>query len=201
MVNPIIWTTIHDIAKKNGYHSLANKFWGYTCKGIHTCGCGDGIINIDPLSNTAICPECASEIKWPDWRLCPECGYELKCKCGGFKQEMVIPKPILDELHEIITSPPSWIFNRQTSLGDYNNHIIYFIQAGETIKIGITRNLETRLKSLQVGNAHELIVLKTIDGTKQTEELIHHHFRDYNMNGEWFSGKIKSMIERGEIGV
>ena len=67
---------------------------------------------------------------------------------------------------------------------------LYFIQAGKDgpIKIGITNDIEKRLKSLQTANSKKLEVLyytKT-SSPRKSEKLLHDHFRENNINGEWF---------------
>lgn len=66
--------------------------------------------------------------------------------------------------------------------------MIYFIRRGEDgpVKIGFTTNLDKRLASLQGGNAEKLTVIRTMDGDKETERVLHGYFADQRLHGEWF---------------
>jgi len=69
---------------------------------------------------------------------------------------------------------------------------IYFIQCGNTIKIGITSDVEKRLNDLQVANPVKLKVLLTLRGTNQDERILHRRFRKYLIRGEWYK-KCKAL--------
>jgi predicted GIY-YIG superfamily endonuclease len=77
--------------------------------------------------------------------------------------------------------------------------MIYFITDNNGfIKIGVTDDLEARLKQLQTGNPHRLSVIRTISTRQirkytdyEVENALHFHFRKYNAdkennNSEWF---------------
>lgn len=68
--------------------------------------------------------------------------------------------------------------------------MIYFIQDRERnhIKIGFTAgdNAEVRRQALQTGNSSRLVVLFTMDGTKQDETNLHNQFSESRECGEWF---------------
>ncbi len=68
------------------------------------------------------------------------------------------------------------------------SRFIYFIQEGDNgpIKIGSTRNLKSRLPSLQTGSAKKLRVLGTMRGGNALESLLHQGFAEYRISGEWF---------------
>lgn len=73
---------------------------------------------------------------------------------------------------------------------------LYFIQAEEQgpIKIGIAKNVENRLKSLQSSNPEKLKVLKKFklssrDKAKELELRFHRFFRHTRIIGEWFRYK------------
>jgi hypothetical protein len=65
----------------------------------------------------------------------------------------------------------------------------YFIQAGPDgdIKIGISQDPESRRRTLQTGNARQLVILAAIAG--DFERHFHHRFRRFRLNGEWFRGE------------
>ena len=67
--------------------------------------------------------------------------------------------------------------------------ITYFIKCNEFTKIGITDNIFSRLKALQIGNPYQLEVVKTLIGNH--ERKLHKKFEDKQVviNGlvtEWF---------------
>lgn len=68
------------------------------------------------------------------------------------------------------------------------NHVVYFIQDTNSgpIKIGITKDIQTRFGELQRSSPIPLKILKTINGEKELEDQIHKHFKHLQQHGEWF---------------
>jgi DNA-binding XRE family transcriptional regulator len=64
--------------------------------------------------------------------------------------------------------------------------MLYFIQQDQFIKIGYTRDIKSRLSSLQVSSPIKLKVLALMDGTISDEEKMHKMFKHLSVNGEWF---------------
>lgn len=64
--------------------------------------------------------------------------------------------------------------------------MIYFVKAGQFLKIGISENPEKRVRELQIGNPHKLELLGTIPGDEQDETEIHNAFSDHHSHGEWY---------------
>ena len=77
---------------------------------------------------------------------------------------------------------------------------IYFIQSGENgpIKIGITRDVEARLKALQTAHPETLKLLGVRGGDTQDEASWHRRFHRQRLRGEWFrpSTRLLRAIER-----
>lgn len=75
---------------------------------------------------------------------------------------------------------------------------IYFIDGGEHIKIGFTTSLQRRMVQLNTGAPSGVKLLHLEPGTLQTEKLLHRHFADLRVNGEWFkkSPVLLAHIER-----
>ena len=65
---------------------------------------------------------------------------------------------------------------------------VYFFQGADTgrIKIGISDNPQSRLKSLQ--SSEKLTILKQIEGGEQVERQLHSKFKHLRLHGEWFEG-------------
>jgi len=68
--------------------------------------------------------------------------------------------------------------------------LLYYIQAQNgLVKIGITRNLPSRLASLQSSSPILLRVVRTFDSkyVPQWEIFWHKLFKDFRVRGEWFN--------------
>lgn len=78
---------------------------------------------------------------------------------------------------------------------------IYFIQGenGGAIKIGFTKNIESRLKTLQTSYPDILKVLCLIPGNESKERKLHEKFYDIKLNGEWFKPTEKIFKEIEEL--
>lgn len=69
-----------------------------------------------------------------------------------------------------------------------NTGYIYFIQMGfmGPIKIGLTKDIDKRLVSLQTGSPYPLRLLSWTPGNEETEKYVHDLYRDHRLEGEWF---------------
>lgn len=80
---------------------------------------------------------------------------------------------------------------------------VYLIRDGETslYKIGITHNLENRLKQLngnQSPNEKHIVFSIEVINAKPTEEILHNKYKKYNHRYEWFclnDKQVESVIE------
>jgi len=68
---------------------------------------------------------------------------------------------------------------------------VYFAQAQDTkaIKIGYSRNVQGRLKSLQTSNASTLVLLGCIVGPPELEKQWHLKLKHAQLRSEWFAPK------------
>lgn len=64
--------------------------------------------------------------------------------------------------------------------------MVYFMKAGQRVKIGYTTGLKKRVADLQTAIADRIIVLLTIPGDQTLERLLHEKFAKYRLQGEWF---------------
>jgi Meiotically Up-regulated Gene 113 (MUG113) protein len=65
--------------------------------------------------------------------------------------------------------------------------LVYFIQSGNAIKIGSTRNLLQRACILQDHNPNPIKILGVYEPAKRdTERKIQQTFKEFHMFGEWF---------------
>ena len=63
---------------------------------------------------------------------------------------------------------------------------VYFVMSDGFIKIGVSAQLRLRLADLQTGNPRPLEVLHTLEGTEETEHILHERFSAHRIQGEWF---------------
>lgn len=70
-----------------------------------------------------------------------------------------------------------------------NNIYCYFIQEGinGNIKIGVTKSIKSRLRTLQTANSEKLRLLGYIFGNKEKESELHRLFIEYRVQGEFFT--------------
>jgi hypothetical protein len=89
----------------------------------------------------------------------------------------------LDEESKIILSSVYFILNEDTN----------------TVKIGVSKNPDIRLKAFQTGTLDSLRMLKTIVGTKDDEAAIHDKFSDYRVSKSReifrYEGLLKAFID------
>lgn len=80
--------------------------------------------------------------------------------------------------------------------------MIYILKAKEVFKIGVTQNLEKRLKTLQTGCPFKIEVFFICETQNDyfIEQLLHKQYNEFNSYGEWFelsiiqANKIKNEI-------
>lgn len=74
---------------------------------------------------------------------------------------------------------------------------VYFVRKNDgIIKIGFTKNIPERMKSLEASSGSKIELLTTIDGGIKEESMIHDIFKEDRLIGEWFrpSEKLISYI-------
>lgn len=66
--------------------------------------------------------------------------------------------------------------------------MIYFILAPEVdrVKIGKSKDVKARLKTLQTGHSQDLCLIMTVDADDSFEFELHERFKAYHVRGEWF---------------
>ena len=75
---------------------------------------------------------------------------------------------------------------------------VYFLRAGNTVKIGFSTNLRSRLEKLRNGNSFPVFICKYVHGDRKTEAAFHKRFVEYRLRGEWFDlrGTLAKYLER-----
>ncbi|MGD2122607.1 MAG: GIY-YIG nuclease family protein [Gemmatimonadota bacterium] len=64
--------------------------------------------------------------------------------------------------------------------------MVYFVRAGEYVKIGVANNIHSRMSALQTGCPHELECVLLLNGSYDLEMEVHQRFRSTHHRGEWF---------------
>lgn len=64
---------------------------------------------------------------------------------------------------------------------------VYFVRVGDQVKIGFTKDVRQRVKSIQTSCADPVEVMAVMPGTTETEKFLHLRYDAYRTGGEWFS--------------
>jgi hypothetical protein len=65
--------------------------------------------------------------------------------------------------------------------------MIYFVETDGIVKIGFSKDPNTRLKDLETSMPHELNMILLIEGTMEDESAYHKRFEKDHIKGEWFA--------------
>ncbi len=65
--------------------------------------------------------------------------------------------------------------------------VVYFIRAGDRVKIGMTASLPGRVDQLQVSTQEKLEILLVVPGGRAEEKQVHALFAADRVRGEWFT--------------
>lgn len=85
------------------------------------------------------------------------------------------------------------IFNESIGKEGY----VYFLSAGDYIKIGYSETIHQRINQLQTGCPFKLELVSVMPGTMKTEKMLHNKFNKHRYNNEWFEFclEIREFIE------
>lgn len=68
---------------------------------------------------------------------------------------------------------------------------VYFIgtelKVGKLVKVGFSRDPQSRLRALQTAHGERLQIFATVEGGKDVEEKYHRRWKARRRNGEWFT--------------
>ncbi len=75
--------------------------------------------------------------------------------------------------------------------------MIYIVQSSEYVKIGVAKNIEKRIVSLQTGNQHKLKLIATKEtfDDYELEREIHRQYSENRKQGEWFILSERQMVD------
>lgn len=80
---------------------------------------------------------------------------------------------------------------------------IYVIKrkGARLVKIGVTRQLDRRMRALATGAGAELQLLVAFPGERGDEQMLHDRFAAYRKRGEWFeyTGPIERWVKEMQI--
>ena len=119
--------------------------------------------------------------------------------------------PIKKILNRYLSMIDDNYFNDYTKLPKYlqreyeyaDGLFVYFFANIEMgfCKIGCSKNVYERIKSINCSTPYEVKIISVIRGNYKLEKELHDKFSEYRLNGEWFKydGKLKQEIEKGFI--
>lgn len=89
---------------------------------------------------------------------------------------------------------------RKVKWQPFVNGWVYFVRAGERVKIGHSLNVDARLTALQTGSPYKLELLAIVPGTVRDEAGFHRKFAALREHGEWFryEGDLREYLESFE---
>lgn len=82
-----------------------------------------------------------------------------------------------------------------------NKTNLYFIQCsqGGYIKIGLAKNVDARLESLQTGNPFRLSIIGVIENIDPSlEKKLHKKYSKYHVLNEWFTADVLKEIKENK---
>ena len=66
---------------------------------------------------------------------------------------------------------------------------VYFIECDGFIKVGLAKDIASRLSMMQVGCPHTMALVGFIPGGRETERGLHKQLAEFHHRGEWFTGE------------
>lgn len=73
--------------------------------------------------------------------------------------------------------------------------IIYIISNGSKYyKLGFSKNVKQRIKSLQTANGRTVKLVKMFEGSLESEKKLHKLLKKFNINGEWYKKDILEIV-------
>jgi hypothetical protein len=65
--------------------------------------------------------------------------------------------------------------------------MVYFFRAGDFVKIGFSKSVEGRLRTIQTGCPLDVSILGFVEGDVRDEQEIQKRFRKHHHRNEWFN--------------
>lgn len=90
------------------------------------------------------------------------------------RRSPVLLRQLLDQLQQTRPKCDPW------------SHQVYLISDGISVKIGVSKEPEVRLRQLSTACPRRLTLLTSFQGGFDVEAEIHRHYESQRVNGEWF---------------
>jgi hypothetical protein len=122
---------------------------------------------------------------------------DWKTALGVLDQEP--PKEILRNVDELMVAKAITIHEHTEDDGPCR----YLIAGGQSIKIGVTKDVDSRLAGLQTGNSTHLSVRRVFRGGKKLEQALHDLLQSWHRRGEWFifDGTLQALVRTAFLDV
>lgn len=76
---------------------------------------------------------------------------------------------------------------------------VYLIRLSENsyYKIGVTKNINKRIKELQTGNAEQIYLVESFESIHayKIEKALHYFYSNKNKNNEWFEFTLEDEVK------
>ena len=110
--------------------------------------------------------------------------YHCRCDCGT---ESVVKDSNLKHNGSVqCLSCASKIRGKKGIYAQNEGTDLYVISCGDYCKIGTTKNLTERVRTMQAGNPYPLEIVYYGVGEGELEEHWHNYFKDKHHTGEWY---------------
>ena len=136
------------------------------------------------------------------WRFCVICGdlmetdnpFRSVCSERCERQREQEEQDYMDSLWRQLTPQALEVLGLE-SLDEYAKWkeeqsigFVYFIQSGDggPVKIGFSKDTQSRLRELQISSPNELTLLGRMEALPTFESELHERFVDLHIRGEWF---------------
>lgn len=118
---------------------------------------------------------------------------------GAFNIETAMPMgagEYDEQLRELTDATIEDVLDRAKRMKN-RKHRVYFLASGERVKIGVTTNVNNRVRAISSMSPDRLEIAFIIPGDRTSEKLLHGLFAPDRLHGEWFkfSDDIREFIE------
>lgn len=90
--------------------------------------------------------------------------------------------------------------NRWSESAPYGKRrMLYIMQCGEFVKIGISKMVQDRLRTIRTSNPQEVTLLRVytsdIQDAESMEFLLHRSLKEFHVRGEWFKSEALEHVK------
>ncbi len=75
---------------------------------------------------------------------------------------------------------------KRSACDEGKQRYLYFVICCGRVNVGLAKNVQKRVSSLQIGNPDEIHLYGYIKGTAADEKRLHAEMREHRTRGEWF---------------